>query len=95
MMIVSILKVLALLVACFLPQAARAASSGGAVIEGQLQLPDGSPFNITTPVMLNHGEFTTYSKMDGSFVFRNVPPGVHSLDVQSITHHFGQIKIRK
>lgn len=84
-------KLLAIICVLFLPRFAEAV---GATIEGRLQFPDGSPFNCTTPVMINHGEFKTYSRIDGSFTFRNIPPGVHLLDVQSVTHHFGQVKIQ-
>lgn len=76
------------------PAAAAAATTGGSTIQGRLEFPDGSAFNATTPVTLNHGEFWTYSKLDGSFIFRNVPAGVHQLDVQSATHHFGAVKIQ-
>ena len=74
--------------------AAAVAATSSATIEGRLQFPDGTPFNATTAITLNHGEFRTYSKVDGSFIFRNVPSGVHQLDVQSTTHHFGQVKIQ-
>jgi hypothetical protein len=63
-------------------------------IEGRLQFPDKSTFNTTTRIQLNHGEQSTYSRADGSFVMYNVPPGIHVLDVQSVTHHFSQIKIQ-
>jgi len=62
-------------------------------IEGRLQFPDQSPLNVTTQVSLNNGEYLTYSRIDGSFIFYDIPPGVHQLDVHSMTYHFGQIKI--
>ena len=88
-MIQQVLKALAFFTLCVISQAAETAT-----IEGRLEYPDGTPFNITTPVTLNHGEQFTYCKVDGSFIFRKVPPGVHQIDVQSTTHHFGQVKIQ-
>jgi ER membrane protein complex subunit 7 len=49
---------------------------------------------MTTKITLNSGEYTTYSRTDGSFVIYNVPPGVHQLDVHSKDYHFGQIKLQ-
>lgn len=63
-------------------------------IKGRLQFPDKSPFNLTTPVTLNHQDFVTYTRPDGTFSIYNVPPGIHLLDVQSTTHHFSQVKIQ-
>ena len=86
------MKLLSLAVYFVLSALAHAAET--ATIEGRLEFPDGSPFNLTVPISLNHGELMTYSKVDGSFIFRNVPAGVHQLDVQSTTHHFGQVKVQ-
>jgi len=83
-----------LALATLLGMSRSAQAANYAEIEGRLQFPDGTPFNATTPVTLDHGQFWAYSKTDGSFIFRNVPPGVHLLDVQSTTHHFGQVKIQ-
>lgn len=63
-------------------------------IEGILQFPDKTVFNQTARILLNHGEFSTYSRADGSFFFPNVPPGIHVLDVHSPVYHFSQIKIQ-
>jgi hypothetical protein len=63
-------------------------------LEGRLEFPDKSPFNVTTKISLNNAEYTTYSRADGSFTIFNVPPGVHQLDVLSTTHLFGQVKIQ-
>lgn len=64
-----------------------------ATIIGQLKRIDETPVN-STKIVLNGGEFTSYSKPDGSFSFYHVPPGVHVLDVLSHSLHFGQIKIQ-
>lgn len=64
------------------------------IIEGRLQFSDKTPFNETTRITLNHGEFSTYSRLDGTFAIRNVPPGIHVLDIQSTVYHFSQIKIQ-
>lgn len=63
-------------------------------LEGRLEFPNKTPFNITTKITLNSGEYTTYSRTDGSFIIYNVPPGVHRLDIVSKAYHFGQIKIQ-
>jgi len=61
-------------------------------MEGRLQYPDQSPFNTTTRITVNHGEYTTYSRLDGKFTLSNVPPGIYLFDVHSTTHHFSQVK---
>lgn len=43
---------------------------------------------------LNHGEYTTYSSNDGSFVIYNVKPGTHQIDIHSSAFHFGQVKVQ-
>lgn len=63
-------------------------------LEGRLAFPDKTPFNITTKITLNSGEYTTYSRTDGSFIIYDVPPGVHQLDIDSKAYLFGQIKIQ-
>ena len=62
-------------------------------ITGQLRLPDETPVN-STKIVLNSGEFTSYSKADGTFSFYGIPPGIYLLDVHSHKHHFGQVKIK-
>lgn len=91
-MIKFIVQTLALVSLFSLSQTAKAVSHTN--IEGRLQFPDRTPFNGTAPVTLDHGVYWAYPKIDGSFIFRNIPPGVHILDVQSTTHHFGQVKIQ-
>lgn len=63
-------------------------------LEGQLQFSDKTPFNVTTRISLNNGEYSTYSRADGTFVVYDVPPGIHQLDIHSSKYHFGQIKIQ-
>eukprot|EP00536_Pseudo-nitzschia_multiseries_P008167 jgi/Psemu1/319318/estExt_fgenesh1_pm.C_2030013 len=65
-------------------------------LEGRLEFPMGSSrvFNITTKITLNSGEYTTYSRRDGSFVIYDVGPGIHQLDIDSKTYHFPQVKIQ-
>jgi ER membrane protein complex subunit 7 len=72
----------------------QGSSTPTTTIEGRLQFPDQTPFNITTKIALNFDEFTTYSQADGSFHIYHVPPGIHVLNVLSTTHHFSQIKIQ-
>lgn len=65
-------------------------------LEGMVQYPDGSPFNETSVrVALNQDAYNTYSAATtGRFTIPNVPPGIHTIDVHSTTHHFSQIKIQ-
>mmetsp|Transcript_3262 Transcript_3262/g.6774 ORF Transcript_3262/g.6774 Transcript_3262/m.6774 type:complete len:215 (-) Transcript_3262:249-893(-) len=65
-------------------------------IEGVLEFPVGvtRKFNDTTKITLNNGEFTTYSRTDGSFVIYDVGPGIHQLDIDSKLYHFPQVKIQ-
>mmetsp|Transcript_5153 Transcript_5153/g.10793 ORF Transcript_5153/g.10793 Transcript_5153/m.10793 type:complete len:217 (-) Transcript_5153:1574-2224(-) len=68
----------------------------GTDIEGKLEFPSGvtRTFNITTKITLNQGEYTTYSRRDGSFVIYDVGPGIHQLDIDSKSYHFPQVKIQ-
>jgi hypothetical protein len=61
-------------------------------IQGRLQFPDKRAFNETTPISINHNEYQTYSRPDGTFVFYDISPGVHVLDVHSQVYLFPQIK---
>ena len=47
----------------------------------------------TTEIVLNGGEYRTYSRTDGSFMFHDVRPGVYLLDVLSTSHFFSQVKL--
>jgi ER membrane protein complex subunit 7 len=62
-------------------------------IEGRLQYPNKLPYNnITTSIIVNHGEYNTYSRLDGTFTIYNITPGVHIIDIYNPIHHFSQIK---
>ena len=63
-------------------------------INGQLRLPDEKQQLNSTKIVLNSGEFISYSRSDGTFSFYGVPSGIHVLDVHSHAYHFGQIKIQ-
>jgi hypothetical protein len=78
----------------FYHAAAAISAESTMTIEGHLQYPDETPFNVTTRISMNHGEYTTYSRTDGNFTIHNVKPGVHIIDVHSPTHHFSQVKCR-
>merc|ERR1711862_414927 len=72
---------------------------GTVTIRGKLQLPlqsaSSSIIKNSTLITLNDAEEkSTYSKVDGSFTFYNVKPGVYVLDVQSTVYYFSQIKIQ-
>jgi hypothetical protein len=83
---------LLLRISCLVGLLSRAFAARG-TIDGVLQFPDKSIFNETARILLNHGEFATYSGVDGSFSIPNVPPGIHVLDVHSHVYHFSQVKI--
>eukprot|EP00591_Stephanopyxis_turris_P007465 CAMPEP_0195511760 /NCGR_PEP_ID=MMETSP0794_2-20130614/3972_1 /TAXON_ID=515487 /ORGANISM="Stephanopyxis turris, Strain CCMP 815" /LENGTH=229 /DNA_ID=CAMNT_0040639417 /DNA_START=95 /DNA_END=784 /DNA_ORIENTATION=+ len=92
----SLIRILLVAVTCMLSTANTLASNTitpTTTIRGKLRLPNDTPVN-TTRVTLNNNEYTTYTQSDGSFAFYNVPPGVHLLDVQSLTHLFSHVKIQ-
>eukprot|EP00640_Fibrocapsa_japonica_P005189 CAMPEP_0113937182 /NCGR_PEP_ID=MMETSP1339-20121228/3863_1 /TAXON_ID=94617 /ORGANISM="Fibrocapsa japonica" /LENGTH=209 /DNA_ID=CAMNT_0000939857 /DNA_START=34 /DNA_END=663 /DNA_ORIENTATION=+ /assembly_acc=CAM_ASM_000762 len=61
-------------------------------IEGKIQLQDRAPAT-NLKVSLNGGEHLTYTKLDGSFIFHDVLPGIYLLDVHSTSHYFSQVKV--
>lgn len=61
-------------------------------VEGTLSLKDRSRLG-TTELVLNGGEYRTFSRTDGSFVFYDVQPGIYLLDVLSVDYFFSQIKL--
>ncbi|KAJ1458119.1 hypothetical protein M885DRAFT_514218 [Pelagophyceae sp. CCMP2097] len=62
-------------------------------VEGSLNLRDKTQTLATTTVVLNGDEYRTYTRLDGSFVFHDVKPGVYLLDVLSTEFVFSQVKI--
>ena len=81
------------LVALFLASIQLVLASTTTTINGHLRLPDEKQLN-STKIVLNSGEFITYSRSDGTFSFYGVPSGIHVLDVHSHIYHFGQVKIQ-
>lgn len=63
-------------------------------LEGVLKFPDMSPFNLTAHITLNHDEYSTYARSDGSFVIYNVKAGIHQLDIHTTNFHFSQVKVQ-
>jgi len=81
------------LIACLLAKTVTASIYG--TIEGVLRMPDGEAPLVNAKISLDDGDRVTYSKhADGSFVFYNVPPGIHLLDVHSHDFQYGQIKVQ-
>mmetsp|Transcript_3324 Transcript_3324/g.5058 ORF Transcript_3324/g.5058 Transcript_3324/m.5058 type:complete len:219 (+) Transcript_3324:86-742(+) len=81
------------LIVCLLGKTTTAAVYG--TIEGVLRMPDGKSPLVDAKISLNDGDRITYSKhADGSFIFYNVPPGIHLLDVHSHDFQYGQIKVQ-
>jgi ER membrane protein complex subunit 7 len=80
----------------FLPLLTASASDDGRTptmsIEGRLQFPNKMPYNITTRITVNHGAYTTYSRLNGNFTIHDVIPGIYLLEVHSPIHHFSQVK---
>ena len=62
-------------------------------VEGKLRMRGSATLPATTEVVLNGGEYRTYTRPDGSFVFHDVKPGVYLLDVLSIEYIFSQVKL--
>lgn len=63
-----------------------------ASVEGTLRLPGGERLP-TTSVVLNGGQFHALSRVDGSFAFHDVVPGVYTVDVLSPDFTFPQFKV--
>jgi len=63
-------------------------------LEGFLKFPDMTAYNLTARITLNHDEYTTYSRSDGSFIIYNVPPGIHQIDIHDTNFHFSQVKVQ-
>ena len=62
-------------------------------IEGHLQYANKSPYNFSAEIVVNHGEYTTYSRTsDGNFTIHDIKPGVYVIDIISPIHHFSQVK---
>jgi hypothetical protein len=62
-------------------------------IEGHLQYPNRAPYNFSAEVVVNHGEYITYSRpSDGNFTIHDITPGVYIIDIISPIHHFSQVK---
>ena len=62
-------------------------------IEGHLQYVNKSPYNLSAEIIVNHGEYTTYSRTsDGNFTIHDIKPGVYIIDIISPIHHFSQVK---
>jgi len=61
-------------------------------IEGRLEFPNKTPYNVSTLISVNHGEYTTYSRPDGNFTIKDIQPGIYLIDVHSTVHHFSQVK---
>jgi len=62
-------------------------------ITGKLRLPESGSTLNSTRITLDDTR-STYSQIDGSFVFYNVGTGIHLLDIQSLEYHFSHVKIQ-
>lgn len=45
-------------------------------------------------IVLNGGEYTTLTTVNGEFIFLRVQPGVYSLDVNSVDYTFSSLKLK-
>ncbi|KAH8063110.1 hypothetical protein JL722_2272 [Aureococcus anophagefferens] len=83
-----------LLAACVARCGADELELGGAIeshpVEGTVRLRGAGASLPTTEVVLNGGEYRTYTRPDGGFVFHDVEPGVYLLDVLSVDYIFSQ-----
>ena len=86
-----------LLAACVARCGADELELGGAIeshpVEGTVRLRGAGASLPTTEVVLNGGEYRTYTRPDGGFVFHDVEPGVYLLDVLSVDYIFSQVKL--
>lgn len=62
-------------------------------IEGQVEIPDGTP-TTNYEVTLNGNLHSTFCRSDGSFTFHDVQSGVYLLDVSSEKETFPQMKLK-
>lgn len=62
-------------------------------ITGKLRLPESESTLNSTRITLDATR-STYSQIDGSFVFNNVGTGIHLLDIHSLEYHFSHVKIQ-
>eukprot|EP01038_Epipyxis_sp_PR26KG_P015793 gene15793-21389_t len=63
-------------------------------IEGKLLFPSGSSNFHNYRITLNGNQYTTINRVDGSFIFHEIPSGVYLLDVSSVKEIFPQMKIK-
>ncbi|CAN0012974.1 unnamed protein product [Chrysoparadoxa australica] len=68
----------------------------GLPVEGKLVAQDGAPPGTTKMTLRGAGTlaYSTFSGVDGSWTFPNVPAGVYLLDVLSETWAFSQLRIK-
>lgn len=52
-----------------------------------------SSLGPTTRITLNHGQYSTYLKEDGSFTLQNIPPGTYTLNIENMYYTFERIRI--
>ena len=62
-------------------------------VDGRIHLPRELGILEPTKVVLNQGDYTAFSRFDGSFRFHDVPAGIYVVSVLSTEYHFGDIKI--
>ena len=62
-------------------------------VRGRVALPPQTGRPEPVKVVLNQGEYSTFTRFDGSFRFHDVSPGIYMVSVLDTKHHFGDMKI--
>lgn len=65
-------------------------------VEGRVAIPDGKKGRglASVVVMLNGGEYSTVTKIDGKFTFHDVETGIYLLEVNAVDLAFPQMKVK-
>ena len=63
-------------------------------VEGALVIPGGTRTLANTRVVLNGGEYSSLSSLDGSFTFYDVDAGIYLLEVLCVEFAFPQMKVK-
>ena len=92
-----ILSLLALVTAALVARCASGEDAETALVTshsvtGRLTYPTNFPVP-TTKLSLNGGEHEAITRVDGSFTFHDVPPGIYLMDVLSSEAMFSQVKL--
>jgi hypothetical protein len=63
-------------------------------VEGRIEVPNAGLPVANQEITLNGGEYSTLTRVDGSFTFYEIPSGIYLLDVGDIRATYPQMKIK-